>query len=356
MANAKAPQLRVLVIGEHGPLSGGELFSRELQRAGCDVSSFDYVAEFARFFGTANRLPLQLFYEFTGLTRFNRHLQERIDPASFDVILVLKGLWLTPNTIRDIKQRNTRAILCSFNGDDPFNFTAHGSSHPRVVKAIPEYDLHFTWSQSLIDRLRAAGARRCEWLPWAWDPQTHHAVSITPEQRQRFGATVSFIGNWDMVRESWLDPLARCNDIDFAIWGTNYWKNRCGSRACRRRWRGRQATGNEMAAVINASLMNLNILRAQNTGSHNMRTFEIPGCGGFMIANRTPEHADFFIEGHEYAAFDSPDEMVAKVRYYLQHPDEAMACAARGHEKAKSHTYAHRVQQMMACWQRLRDS
>jgi spore maturation protein CgeB len=80
-----------------------------------------------------------------------------------------------------------------------------------------------------------------------------------------------------------------------------------------------------------------------------MRTFEVPACGAFMLAERTPEHQEYFREGEEVGYFSSPAELVEKVRYYLTHDNERQCMAEAAYRKVTSgnHTYAHRLQQIL---------
>ncbi len=42
--------------------------------------------------------------------------------------------------------------------------------------------------------------------------------------------------------------------------------------------------------------------------------------------------------------FDTADELIKKIKYYLEHQDEAEAIAKRGHERAlKEHRYEDRI-------------
>jgi spore maturation protein CgeB len=80
-----------------------------------------------------------------------------------------------------------------------------------------------------------------------------------------------------------------------------------------------------------------------------MRTFEVLACGAFMLAERTAEHQEFFREGEEVGYFSSAEELVEKVRYYLNHDSERQRMAEAAYHKVTSanHTYAHRLQQIL---------
>ena len=51
------------------------------------------------------------------------------------------------------------------------------------------------------------------------------------------------------------------------------------------------------------------------------KSFEIAGCGGFLLAERSEGHLQRFKEDEEAVFFSTFDELAAKIRRYL--PDEA---------------------------------
>ena len=51
------------------------------------------------------------------------------------------------------------------------------------------------------------------------------------------------------------------------------------------------------------------------------KSFEIAGCGGFLLAERSAGHLQRFDEDEEAVFFSTYDELVQKIRRYL--PDEA---------------------------------
>ncbi|MCM3340718.1 glycosyltransferase [Paenibacillus sp. MER TA 81-3] len=82
--------------------------------------------------------------------------------------------------------------------------------------------------------------------------------------------------------------------------------------------------------------------------SFNMRIFEGMGCGALVLTDNTPEQSELFENGLHYVIYDSKEDMLEKLRYYLSHPDQAAKIAAEGQRHAvRYHTYEHRARQML---------
>jgi spore maturation protein CgeB len=73
------------------------------------------------------------------------------------------------------------------------------------------------------------------------------------------------------------------------------------------------------------------------------RNFEVPGCGGFLLTERVPHLERYFELDREVAVFGGEDDLVDKVRYWLEHDGERRQVAEAGYRRVMAeHTYDHR--------------
>jgi spore maturation protein CgeB len=211
-----------------------------------------------------------------------------------------------------------------------------------VIESIPEFDLYLVWSRALLPKIRAAGARRAEFLPFGADVHRFRPVAVTESEKRELGSPVCFIGNWDPERERWLDAVA---DLGLGIWGESW--SRARSKRVRNAWRGGAVLGERFLKVVAASTIQLNVLRKQNKGGHNMRTFEIPACGAFLLTERSQDLHLIFRDGDEVATFGDVDELVSAVQRWRDDPAGRDRIARGGHARAAEHAYERRAEELL---------
>lgn len=99
--------------------------------------------------------------------------------------------------------------------------------------------------------------------------------------------------------------------------------------------------------VFKQSKVNLNItLRSIKSGIP-LRCMDIMGSGGFLLSNFQSDFLDFFVPGKDFVYYESKEDLLQKIDYYLRHEDEREEIARSGHDRvAASHTFRHRVREM----------
>lgn len=90
-----------------------------------------------------------------------------------------------------------------------------------------------------------------------------------------------------------------------------------------------------MPFVFAGSKINLNIsLRSIHSGIP-LRVLDIMACGGFVLSNWQPEIAESFKEGVEVVTFDSAEDCLDKIEYYLIHEEERRRIIRNGQRKVE---------------------
>ena len=108
------------------------------------------------------------------------------------------------------------------------------------------------------------------------------------------------------------------------------------------------ATLTEMPLVFHESRINLNITMRPIATGLSLRLFDVCGCGGFLLTNYQEELPELYEPGVEVETFSSPEEMLDKAAWYLEHEEERSAIARAAYERTKAeHTIEKRVAEMI---------
>ena len=253
---------------------------------------------------------------------------------TMDVILVFKGQELFPATILELK-KHTR-ILVNYNPDHPFKFFSLGSGNLNVKESIPHFDIHFSYSKSICEKLKNQYDLACFQIPFGFDD------SVKINRNSSFQNDYIFIGAWDRNRASLLNKIEVSN---FKIFGNQAWHSRTRfQKNIARFYQNKALYDNEYIQTHQSALGALNLLRKQNLleDSHNMRTFEIPGCGGVLISQRTTEQLNFFEEEKEAIFWDDIDELNEKLNFYNRNKSKLDKIKRAGFERSKKSNYPYR--------------
>lgn len=101
--------------------------------------------------------------------------------------------------------------------------------------------------------------------------------------------------------------------------------------------------------VFKHAKINLNItLRSIKSGIP-LRGFDILGAGGFLLTNYQADFMDCYVPGEDFVYYETKQDLLNKIDYYLNHEDERIAIAQNGFERTKeNHTYKHRIEEMLS--------
>lgn len=89
----------------------------------------------------------------------------------------------------------------------------------------------------------------------------------------------------------------------------------------------------KMPRVFRRSKINLNITLRSILSGIPLRVLDILAAGGFLITTYTEEIDEYFKDGEELVIAYTPDDMLQKTAYYLEHDEERKQIAIKGQEK-----------------------
>ena len=277
------------------------------------------------------------------LIKTNELLLDFLSNNHYTHLFVVKGTFLLPDTLMEIKKIHPEIKLCCFNPDDPFNNESWGgSNHANIKESISYYDYYFIWSKGLIKKIKAYGVKNVNYRSIGFDNSVIKKFNNIPLKYN-----LSFIGNSDNERQAWINRSAELiaknsliKNID--VFGL-YWNNYNNITLNGGRY------GENYFKVFYESKININILRNQNKGETNMRTFEIPATGNFMLHENSDAAKEFFKEDIDAVYFNSPEELVDKSEYYLKNESLRLKIAQSGYEKSlkSGYTYNDKVKEII---------
>lgn len=279
------------------------------------------------------RLAPRLWFESA-----NRRWRDSARTFRPDVTWIFKGADIYPDTLRAMRSQGI--FLVNYNGDHPFEFFARGSGNRNVAEAIGLYDLYITYSERIERQLHERYPDlRTGVIPFGHnvDDDLFAAISQGDEIPR-----ACFVGNPDKRRADAVRTLLEAG-VPMDVFG-HRWEDFL-SPSANLRMSG-QAVGPAMYQCFHRYRLQLNVMRPHNEGSHNMRTFEVPACGGIILTEDTPEQRAFFETGREAFVFTDDASMIAQAKRILA-MDRADADAVRRQARERSasagYTYADRA-------------
>jgi spore maturation protein CgeB len=342
--------MRVLLSGIFRTGHLATSYQRAFTALGHEVIAFDVEVHRADLnWSLRNRISHRLtigsgWVRRAGSVRYNQALELSVAQKRPDLVLAFNGEFIMPETVRNIRRRGPRFVI--FHADNPLppNYNAR----PETLAAARECDAFLIWSRALVERLRSRGIP-ADFLAFGWDETLFPFQGFSVEQ----DCDVAFVGGWDPRREAFLDEIAR--HFELKIWGPAYWGQRSRRNGLARRcWQGGELQSEDAATVFARARVNLNILRDQHYVDNKadgviMRTFEVPGSGGFLLATRSDGATDLFPEDQTVGYFDNVSECLQKIDWYLRNSAARQTALKQAHALvAAKHRYQDRVLDLLA--------
>ncbi|BFH67247.1 spore maturation protein [Paenibacillus dendritiformis] len=264
-----------------------------------------------------------------------------------DLVFALDGMELPVEQVDAVRELGIRTAL--WITDDPY-YTDVMSS------IVTHYDYVFTLEANSVDYYRSIGAN-VYFLPFGVYPGQFRPLRSPAKVRRE----ISFIGSAYWSRIGMLEPilpeLMKRGLVLSGLWWDRMPRYPQYARQIElNRWMDPYETSdtyNGSKIVINMHRRHDDETVNQNrinisAASPNPRTFEICACATLQLTDVRSDVSKFYTPGQEIETYSSPQEMLAKIDYYLSHEQERRDIALRALARTmRDHTYAHRLNQVL---------
>ena len=331
--------MKILFSGYHNPnfLTITEYMERAIESLGHELLIFD---DREHIIPGRIRARIKWLHQFD-LNHINREMISLALKTKPDIAIIAGGHRITALTVQILKETGVCTALWTI--DAPLNFQP-------IIDSAPFYDHIFCQGTEAIELLDQEGIQGAQWLPMACDPDEHRPVELSAEEKERYGNDVVFVGSYYQGRAELFEGLV---NFDLGIWGPGWEKLEAKSKL-RKCIKGSHTPPSEWLKIYSASKIVL-VTHYQDSEERfpvyqaSPKIFEAMACGAFVISDNQRDVFSLFKDGEHLIRFDNPGELVEKIKYYLDHPDERKEVAKRGRKEVlKNHTYEHRIETLLS--------
>lgn len=273
-----------------------------------------------------------------GVFKLNLKIRKLAKEKKYDAIIIDNKPYLSAKTLTSIKLLNNQTRIVNILTDDPFGM--YSKAWTLLKKTVKHYDIFFVQRKQNIDELKNLRAKQVEICYRSFDPAYNRPLELTANDKMLYECKVGFIGTYEKHRASFIAYLIQHN-IPVSVTGNDfedaeYWD------IIKPHYKGKSIYGEEYIKAINGMGIALHFLRRANRDEQDSRTFEIPACRVFMLAERSSVHQELFKEDEEAVFFESKEELLSKVHFYLNNELERQRIALNGYNRSFNSGYTHK--------------
>lgn len=239
----------------------------------------------------------------------------------------LSGRVVFPGVIRAIEMMGIPTLNIFLDDERKFYSSLEPTGFAGMVDIASAFTLCWTTTKEAVANYERVGARAI-YLPPGANPDVFHPYDLSGD------IDVCFVGQ-KYGRRPQIMAYLRERGINVQTFG--------------RGWDSGEIPMEEMVKLFSRSKITLGIGTVGDSTDVvciKGRDFEVPMSGGFYLTQYNPDLEEFYEIRTEIVCYDSLDDLVGKIRYYLTHPDEAEEIRQAGlHRARQEHTWVGRFRQ-----------
>jgi len=300
-----------------------------------------------------------------------KKILEEIDKNQFepDVVLVLKGLSIKLDTLKQIKQRFKRAIFINWF----FDLNIQGIlawKNESYFDTLRFFDYYFCSLGGVANKLKEIGFKNVYYLDEACSPKHNGEAYMNYWQSKNIGSDIAFCGSLGFfqthpLRIKYLSKIAK-GGYDLKVWGDIICDWRAIPTEIKNVHQKTIVINNQHSRVVQSSLINLGIDADSSLWmGHSARLYRVMCAGGLYLSTPTKGIDGLFkvnkdgepLTGNEELVFFYDEEdLITKLDFLLEHDNIRQKIAKNGQKAVLAkHTFVHRIKELLKIIQNGRD-
>ena len=333
--------MNILYVGELDP--EGTCYSRlkTLKNTGKNIETLD-VNKIIKWNGlTRARRALEKYFLIgPNIISANKALLQKADQVKANLIWIDTSHWIFKKTLNRLKKKGIFLVHYTTDAFFPKNKRLY-FSRKLMRKTIHLFDVLITTNSIDYNRLKEDNSMLDTSFissKIGYDSDRFNPKAESTSTSSEVNKKLVFIGHYEPTTEKRIEALLEA-DLPITVYGNKPWFSSKVAKSLKTSLNPPLQNQDYQNALKEAEIA-LCFVSKWNYNSSAGRTFEIPASGTFLLAERTSEHSSCFIEGKEAEFFDSNEEMISKVKYYLKNPVQREQIAKKGLERCNNSGYS----------------
>jgi spore maturation protein CgeB len=270
----------------------------------------------------------------------NKRLLSNIKVFNPNIVFIVKGNSIYPWTLKYIKYNYPEIKLVSFSND---NMSIWSNKSIYYHFGINYYDLVVSINIDTYRKIEEFYYGKVLYIDKSYSKRWHKFIEIDNKKYDCL-----FIGSYEKERFEIMKYLAK-NGVRIDVYGNMWNKANVSNISENLKIHYKELVGDDYNHTLANAKVVLGFLRKVNLDTQTSRTFEIPACGGFMIMEYTKNQDRLFAEDKEMIYFRSKEELLNKVKYYIQHQSKAQSIVKRARLRCETdgYEYSNRIDQIL---------
>lgn len=255
-----------------------------------------------------------------------------------DLVWIEKGEWVWSATLRALREQG--CFLVHYVTDALNHERWKARLQCRLLRTTARYyDVFLTTNVDDYAQMVATGSPTVILTDLGYDHRRFEPSPLTGDLATKWEQPVIFVGHYEPQTEAGILALIKAG-LPVKVCGPAPWSTSKRIRARLGDCVFPRLSSEDYVYALKGAKIGLCFVSVLNYNQTASRSFEIPACGTFLLAARTPQHLTCYEEGVEAEFFSDHQELVEKTRYYLEHEEERRAIARSGYERCTSSGYS----------------